>query len=271
PIKDRHAVQQLTPQKRKERTLAALLARIEDLAARQPILVLVEDAHWFDPTSAEFLSLLVELIPKLPVMMLITARPEFVPPWPVYAHMTCVTLARLSREDAGRLVERVIGGKALPQEVMSQIVAQADGVPLFIEELTKTLLESGILCEGADRYEMIGPYPSHAIPKTLHGSLLARLDRLGPAREIAQIGAVIGREFSHELLSAVCTTSERQLKAALQELVSSELVYRRGTPSNAIYSFKHALVQDAAYGTLLREPRRALHARIAVALEGQFA
>jgi class 3 adenylate cyclase/predicted ATPase len=271
PIEDRPIVQQLTPQKRKERTLAALLTRIEDLAARQPMLVLVEDAHWFDPTSVEFLSMLVELLPELPVMLLITARPEFVPPWPVYAHMTCVTLARLSRADAGLLVERVIGGKSLPQEVMSQILLQTDGVPLFIEELTKTLLENGFLCEGPEKYEMNGPYPAQAVPKTLHGSLLARLDRLGPAREIAQIGAVIGREFSHELLSAVSASSESQLKAFLQELVSSELVFRRGSHLNAVYSFKHALVQDAAYGTLLREPRRALHARIAEVLESQFA
>ena len=271
PVDNRHAVQQLTPQERKERTLTTLLARIEELAVRKPILVIVEDAHWFDPTSVEFLSLLVELIPKLPVMMLMTARPEFVLPWPVYAHMTCITLARLNREDAGLLVERVVGGKQLPEEAMSQILSQTDGVPLFIEELTKTLLESGFLCEGPDKFEMIGPYPSQAIPKTLHGSLLARLDRLGPAKEIAQIGAVIGREFSHELLSAVCTSSESQLKAALQELISSELVFRRGTPSNAVYRFKHALVQDAAYGTLLREPKRALHARIAEALETQFA
>jgi predicted ATPase len=248
PLEDRHDVQQLTPQQRKERTLAALLTRIEDLAARQPMLVLVEDAHWLDPTSVEFLSLLVELIPKLPVMMLITARPEFVPPWPVYAHMTCVTLARLSYEEAGLLVERVVGCKPLPKEVMSQILSQTDGVPLFIEELTKTLLESGILSEGPDKYEMIGHYPSQVIPKTLHGSLLARLDRLGPAKEIAQIGAVIGREFSHELLNAVCGSSEGQLKGALQELISSELVFCRGTPPNAVYSFKHALVQDAAYG-----------------------
>jgi class 3 adenylate cyclase/DNA-binding response OmpR family regulator/predicted ATPase len=271
PIEHPQAVHQLTPQERKARTLAALLARIEDLATLRPLLVLVEDAHWLDPTTLEFFSSLVELIPKLPVMLLITARPEFMPPWPVYAHMTCITLGRLSREDAGRLVELVVGGKPLPQEVMSQILSQTDGIPLFIEELTKTLLESRILREGPDRYEMIGPYPSHAIPKTLQGSLLARLDRLGPAKEVAQIGAVIGREFSHELLSAVSTFSENQLQRALQELISSELVFRRGTPSDAVYSFKHALVQDAAYGTLLREPRRVLHARIAEALERQFA
>jgi DNA-binding response OmpR family regulator/class 3 adenylate cyclase/predicted ATPase len=270
-VDDRHAGPQLTPQERKERTLAALLARIEQLAARQPMLVLVEDAHWLDPTSVEFFSLLVELIPKLPVMMLLTARPEFVPPWPVYAHVTCVTLGRLGREDASLLVEHVVGGKPLPEAVMSQILSQTDGIPLFIEELTKTLLESQILREGPDRYEMIGPYPSQAIPKTLQGSLLARLDRLGPAKEVAQIGAVIGREFTHELLSAVYPSSEDRLQGALRELIASELVFRRGTPANALYSFKHALVQDAAYATLLREQRRVLHARIAEALETKFA
>src|SRR5215813_7274198 len=269
-VDDRHAGPQLTPQERKERTLAALLARIEQLAARQPMLVLVEDAHWLDPTSVEFLGLLVELIRNLPVMMLLTARPEFVAPWPVYAHVTCVTLGRLGREDASLLVERVVGGKPLPEAVMSQILSQTDGIPLFIEELTKTLLESQILREGPDRYEMIGPYPSQAIPKTLQGSLLARLDRLGPAKEVAQIGAVIGREFTHELLGAVYPSSEDRLQRALTELIASELVFRRGTPANAVYSFKHALVQDAAYGTLLREQRRALHARIAEALESQF-
>jgi class 3 adenylate cyclase/DNA-binding response OmpR family regulator/predicted ATPase len=271
PVENGHSVQQLTPQERKQSTLAALLARIEHLAARQPMLVLVEDAHWLDPTSVEFFSVLVEAIPKLPIMMLVTARPEFVPPWPLFAHMTCVTLARLSRESAGLLIRRVVGGKPLPEEVMSQILAQTDGVPLFIEELTKTLLESRILREGPDKYEMIGPYPAQQIPKTLHGSLLARLDRLGPAKEVAQIGAVIGREFSHELLRAVYTPSDGQLNAALEELISSQLVFRRGMPSNPVYSFKHALVQDAAYGTLLREPKRALHTRIAEALEGQFA
>jgi class 3 adenylate cyclase/predicted ATPase len=271
PVENGHSVQQLTPQERKQSTLAALLARIEHLAAHQPMLVLVEDAHWLDPTSVEFFSLLVESIPKLPVMMLVTARPEFVPPWPLFAHMTCVTLARLSRESAGLLIQRVVGDKPLPEEVMSQILSQTDGVPLFIEELTKALLESRILREGPDKYEMIGPYPSQQIPKTLHGSLLARLDRLGPAKEVAQIGAVIGREFSHELLRAVYTSPEGQLNAALEELISSQLVFRRGMPSNPVYSFKHALVQDAAYGTLLREPKRALHARIAEALESHFA
>jgi predicted ATPase len=164
----------------------------------------------------------------------------------------------------------VVGSKPLPREVTSRILAQTDGIPLFIEEMTKSLLESGILREGPDGYEMAGPYPSHAVPTTLRGSLLARLDRLGPAKEVAQIGAVIGREFSHELVSAVCAASASQLEAALQEIIASGLVFRRGLGATAVYTFKHALVQDAAYGTLLREPRRALHARIAEAIEGQF-
>jgi predicted ATPase len=247
-----------------------LLERIGGLASRQPVLVLVEDAHWLDPTSMEFFTRLVETIQKLPILLLVTARPEFEAPWPVYAHMTCLTLARLSREDAGLLVERVVGGKTLPRQVVEQILAHADGVPLFIEELTRSLLEAGFLREGPDGYEMIGPYPAQAVPKTLRGSLSARLDRLGPAKEIAQIGAVIGREFSHELLSAVSTASERWLRGALEELIASGLVFRRGAGANAFYVFKHALVQDAAYAMLLRERRRALHARIAEVVERRF-
>jgi predicted ATPase len=163
PTHDAPATPRFTPAQRKERTLAALLARIRDAAARRPLLVLVEDAHWLDPTSVELFSALVELVPRLPVMMLITARPEFAPPWPVYAHITCITLARLGREDAELLVRRVVGGKTLPKEVLGEILAQSDGIPLFIEELTKSVLESGALREGPDRYEMIGPYPAHAV------------------------------------------------------------------------------------------------------------
>jgi DNA-binding response OmpR family regulator/ABC-type transport system involved in cytochrome c biogenesis ATPase subunit len=271
PAPDAPALQQqLSPQQRKRRMLAALLERVKSLASRQPVLILVEDAHWLDPTSVELFAQLVEAIPKLPVMILITARPEFVPPWPVYAHMTCVTLARLSRDDAGLLIERVAGGKSLPKQVVNQVLAQTDGVPLFIEELTKSLLEDGFLRAGPDGYEMIGPYPSQTVPKTLQGSLSARLDRLGPAKEIAQIGAVIGREFSRELLSAVSVASEHWLQGALEALIASELVFRRGTGANAVYIFKHALVQDAAYATLLRERKRALHARIAAVLERRF-
>jgi DNA-binding response OmpR family regulator/class 3 adenylate cyclase/predicted ATPase len=262
---------QLTPAQRRQRTRAALLARIGDLAARRPVLVLVEDAHWLDPTSVELFSALVEQVPRLPVMLLITARPEFEPPWPVYAHMGCITLGRLGREDAEALARRAVGGKALPKEALGGILAQSDGIPLFIEELIKSLIETGTLREEQDGYEMFGPYPAHAVPKTLTGLLQARLDRLGPAKAVAQTGAVIGREFSHELLSAVGPGSERELEGALQELLASGLIFRKGAGTGAVYSFKHALVQDAAYETLLRGPKRALHARIAEALENRFA
>jgi class 3 adenylate cyclase/predicted ATPase len=261
------ALQQLSPQMRKKRTLAALLARVRSLASRQPVLVLVEDAHWLDPTSREYLGQLVETIPRLPVMLLVTARPEFELPAPTYASMTCITLAGLGPEDACLLVDRVVGGKALPREVVKQILAQTDGVPLFIEEHTKSLLEDGFLREGPDGWEMIRPYPSQTVPRTLLGLLSARLDRLGPAKEIAQIGAVIGREFSHELLAAVSTASEKGLADALEALTTSERVLRHGTGAEAVYVFKHALVQDAASASLLREHRRPLHARIAEELE----
>ena len=201
---------------------------------------------------------------------MITFRPEFSPPWSGQPHVSALALTRLGRRDGAAMVERVAGGKALPAEVAAQIVAKTDGVPLFVEELTKTVLESGLLEDAGDRYELAGPLPPLAIPSTLHDSLLARLDRLAPVKEVAQIGAAIGREFSHELLAAVADRPEAELRAALDQLVASELVFRRGAPPEATYSFKHALVQDAAYGTLLKSRRQQLHARIAQVLEEQF-
>jgi class 3 adenylate cyclase/DNA-binding response OmpR family regulator/predicted ATPase len=270
PAPDAPALRELSPQMRKRRTLEALVARVRNLASRQPVLVAVEDAHWLDPTSLEYLSQLAEMIPRLPVMLLIAARREFHPPWLVYAPMTCITLARLGPDDARLLVDRIVHGKTLPREVVKQILAQTDGVPLFIEELTKSLLEDGFLREGPDGWEMIRPYPSQTIPKTLLGLLSARLDRLGPAKEIAQTGAVIGREFSHELLAAVSTASESGLEDALEALIASELVLRHGSGADAVYVFKHALVQDAASASLLREHKRVLHRRIAEELERRF-
>ncbi len=267
PVRDAGALQRLSPEQRKERTLAAVLARIEGLAARRPVLVLVEDAHWFDPTSLELLGRLVEAVPRLPVMLVVTARLEFEPPWPVDAYRK---LLPLGCDDAGLLIHYVVGGKSLPREVTDRILKHADGIPLFIEELTKALLESGTLREGPDRYELAGAYPSHLVPTTLAALLVSRLDRLGRAKEVAQTGAVIGREFSHELLAAVCPWPEGELQEALGALVGSGLVFRRGTGATAVYVFKHALVQDAAYETLPREPRSRLHARIAEALEKQL-
>jgi predicted ATPase len=204
------------------------------------------------------------------VLAIMTFRPGFRPPWSGQPHVSALALTRLGRREGAALVEQVVGDKTLPDEIASQIVAKTDGVPLFVEELTKTVLESGLLRDAGDHYELLGPLPPLAIPATLHDSLLARLDRLAPVKEVAQIGAALGREFSHALLAAVDDRSEAELQAALDQLVASELVFRRGTPPEATYSFKHALVQDAAYGTLLKSRRQQLHARIAQVLEGQF-
>jgi class 3 adenylate cyclase len=267
-LPDSHRVrrQQLSPQKRKEKTLEALLAQLVGLAERQPVLMIFEDIHWIDPTSLELLAATVEPVSRLRVLMLVTARSDFTPPWPTHPHITTIPLPPLGRRDGTALVERVTGGKTLPREVMEEILARTDGVPLFIEELTKTVLEAGVLREGDESYELEGSY-LHTIPRTLHGSLLARLDRLGPGKEVAQIGAVIGREFSYELLRAVAGRPESMLRAALDRLVASELVYRRVTPARTSYVFKHALVRDAAEEMVLRAHRKELHATIAKALE----
>jgi len=270
PAGDRYQLQELSPQKRKEKTLAALLAQLDGLAARQPVFVIFEDVHWIDPTSLELLAAAVEHAPQLRVLLLITARSEFTPPWPSYPHMTTVPLARLGRRDGAALVERVTGGKKLPKEVMDEILARTDGVPLFIEELTKTVLEGGLLHERYDHYVLERPLPSLAIPTTLHASLMARLDRLVPVREVAQIGAVAGREFHYELLYAVAGMPRERLEVALGQLVRSELIFRRGEIPHSIYAFKHALVRDAAYASLLKSRRGQLHAAIANALEQQF-
>ncbi|HSA80035.1 MAG TPA: adenylate/guanylate cyclase domain-containing protein [Geminicoccaceae bacterium] len=270
PTGDRYPALTLPPEVQKRRTLQALIDRLAGLAIQQPVLALYEDAHWLDPSTLELLGLVIERSQRLPVLVLITFRPEFQPPWARQAHVTALTMSRLGRCQGADLVARVTGGKALPGEVLDQIVARTDGVPLFVEELTKGVLESSLLADKGDRYELSGPLPPLAIPTTLHDSLMARLDRLAPVKEVAQIGAVIGREFSHELLAAVVPMPANLLSDALEQLVSSELVFRRGTPPEARYSFKHALVQDAAYQSLLKSKRQQLHARIAEVLEQQF-
>jgi class 3 adenylate cyclase/predicted ATPase len=270
PPNDRYRMPELSPQKRKEMTLAALLAQLNGLAARQPVFVIFEDVHWADPTTLELLTVTLEQIPRLRVLLLITARPDFTPPWPGHAHVTTVSLTRLNRRNGVALIERVTAGKTLPEEVMEQILARTDGVPLFVEELTKTILETGLLQERDDHYVLNRPLPSMAIPTTLHASLMARLDRLAPVREVAQIGAVVGREFSHELLSIVAGLPPERLEEALIQLVRSELIFCRGEVPEAIYTFKHALVRDAAYSGLLKSRRAALHATIADAFEQRF-
>jgi class 3 adenylate cyclase/predicted ATPase len=270
PTGERYPALSLPPEVQKRRTLQALVDQLVGLAARQPVLALYDDVHWIDPSTLELLGLVIERIRRLPVLVLLTFRPEFQPPWTGQAHVTTLTMSRLGRRQGADLVARVTGDKPLPAEVVEQIVARTDGVPLFVEELTKTVLESGLLRDAGDHYELAGPLPPLAIPATLHDSLMARLDRLAPVKEVAQIGAVIGREFSHELLGAVSPLSADKLGDALDQLVNSELVFRRGVPPEATYTFKHALVQDAAYQSLLKSKRQELHARIARVLAQHF-
>jgi class 3 adenylate cyclase/predicted ATPase len=270
PTDGRYPALDLTPQRQKQLTLAALVDQLDGLAADRPVLLAYEDVHWSDPSTQELLGRTIERAQRLPVLLLITFRPEFSPPWPAQPHVSTLALSRLGRREGAALVERVVRTKALPAEVAAQIVAKTDGVPLFVEELTKTVLESGLLTDAGDHYELSGPLPPLALPSTLHDSLLARLDRLAPVKEIAQIGAALGREFSHSLLAAVANRPEADLGAALDQLVAAELVYRRGIPPEATYTFKHALVQDAAYQSLLKSRRETLHARIATALEDSF-
>jgi DNA-binding winged helix-turn-helix (wHTH) protein/predicted ATPase len=262
PLGDRYTPLDLGPQRRKERTLAAVIDHIAGLAIEQPVLVVFEDAHWIDPTSLELLSLAIERMARLPVLLIITARPEFSPPWPTHRHLSVMTLGRLGQREGAALAHSVAKGKALPTEVLNEIIEHTDGVPLFIEELTKAVLEGGLLQEVDDRYVLPGPLPPLAIPSTLHASLLARLDRLAAVKDVAQIGAAIGREFSFSLIAAVSGIPEQELAAALAKLVAAELIFPRGVPPDATYRFKHALVQDAAYASLLRGRRRALHAAI---------
>jgi predicted ATPase len=260
----------LSPQRRKELTVRALLGQLKALADSQPVLMIVEDAHWIDLTSLEFLSLAIECIGHLSILLVITARPGFAPPWPSYTYVSTLTLNRLGRHQGEALILRITRGKALPPEVLDQIIARTDGVPLFVEELTKTVLESGLLEDAGDRYVLRSPLPALAIPSTLHASLLARLDRLDAVKDVAQTAAAIGREFSYALISAVSGLPQRDLQAALAQLVAAELVFQRGVPPDAKYLFKHALVLDAAYASLMRSRRHRLHAEIARALEAQF-
>jgi tetratricopeptide (TPR) repeat protein len=261
-----YPTQTFTPQMQKVRLFEALIEQLEGLAARQPVLMILEDAHWIDPTSTELFDLVIDRIKGLPVLLIITFRPEFSPPWTGHDHVISMTLSRLGRGQSTAMVLGV-AGKNLPAEVVEHILVKTDGVPLFVEELTKSILESDLLTDAGDRYELSGPLPTLAIPATLQDSLMARLDRLAPVKEIAQIGAVIGRAFAHELLAAVVPFPDDRLQDSLDQLVASELVFRRGTPPAATYVFKHALVQDAAYQSLLKNRRQQLHARIAAILE----
>jgi predicted ATPase len=270
PGGDRYRLPEMTPQRRKERTLAVLLDQLKRLAARQPILVVYEDLHWIDPTSLELLSLAIEQVRDQRILLMATTRPEFSAPWPGHRHVSTLSLNRFGRSESEALIAGITKGKVLPPQVRDQIITRTDGVPLFVEELTKTVLESGLLRDLGDHYELTGPLPTLAIPSTLHASLLARLDRLAAVKDVAQIGAVIGREFSYPLIAAVAMLSERDLNAALAQLVAAELIFQRGVPPDATYQFKHALVQDASYASLVRSRRQQLHRAIAEVLEQRF-
>jgi DNA-binding winged helix-turn-helix (wHTH) protein len=269
PAGDRYPAPKLTPHCLRERTLAVLLDRVRRLAAKRPVLMVFEDLQWADPTSLELVCRLVDQMPGLPVLVLATFRPGFSAPWPSHRHVSTISLSHLGPSESSALVKDVASAKTLEPEVIAQIVARADGVPLFIEELTKAVIEGGLRHDRREWREA-AVLPDRSIPPTLHASLVARLDRLGPAKEVAQIGASMGRDFSYRLIAAVAALPEPDLKTALGRLTEAELIFQRGLPPDATYIFKHALVQDAAYGTLLRSRRQHVHARIAETLEQHF-
>jgi len=260
PNDGRYPKVELTPQLRRQRMFEALIAQLETVASRHPALMIFEDIHWIDPTSLEVLNRTVDRIKTLPVLLIVTFRPEFNAPWTGQSRVTNLVLKRLEQAEAAAIIARISGNKVLPADLTAEIVGRTDGIPLFVEEMTKAVLEA----------QSEAVTPALTVPASLHGSLMARLDRLGSAKEVAQIGSAIGREFSDALLAAVACKPEAELGSALDGLVAAGLLLRQGVPPNSTYLFKHALVQDAAYGTLLRGPRRALHARIIETLESQF-
>jgi class 3 adenylate cyclase/predicted ATPase len=269
PNDGRYPRLELTPQQRRQKTLEALTHQVGALCKINPVLMIFEDAHWIDPTSLEALGRTVDSLRMLQIMVVVTYRPEFEPPWIGRPNVTALNLNRLGDREVAAMIDSVTGNKALPENIRQDIIERTDGVPLFVEEMTKAVLEAGGEAAAARAVSMV-PSPAAAIPASLHASLMARLDRLGPAKEVAQIGAAVGREFSHALLKAVVRKPEAELQSALDRLVTSGLLFRQGVAPHATYLFKHALVQDAPYSTLLREPRRALHARIAETIESQF-
>jgi class 3 adenylate cyclase len=270
PNDGRYPIIELAPQQRRQKTLEALTARLVALLKLKPVLMVFEDVHWCDPTSLEALGRTVDRLRTLDVVLIVTYRPEFEPPWIGRPYVTILSLNRLGEREVSAMIARVTGNKSLPEGIRRDIIERTDGIPLFIEEMTRAVLEAET--EGhARRTAAVVPSSVVAVPASLHASLMARLDRLGAAKEVAQIGAAIGREFSHALLASVANKDEKALQSAVDALSRAGLLFCQGVPPSATYLFKHALVQDAAYGTLLREPRRALHARIGEILEGRFA
>jgi class 3 adenylate cyclase/predicted ATPase len=270
PSSDVDHRQELEPQRRKQLTFRALLDQLTGLAERAPVLVIFEDVHWADPTSLELLEQMVDCVQEARVLAVITGRPEFEPAWHGHSHITTLSLNRLGRRHGSEIVAGLTGGKTLPDDVLDQIVARTDGVPLFVEELTKSVLESNLLEDTGDRYLLKGELQPLAIPSTLRDSLMARLDRLVPVREVAQIASAVGREVPYRLLAQVSTLNDEKLAEALDQLVRSDLLFCRGSLPEATYIFRHSLMQDTAYGSLLRDKRRAIHQRIATALEAAY-
>ena len=269
PNDGRYLALDLTPQQRRQKTMEALTAQLEALTRQRPVLQIFEDAHWADPTSLEMFGRAVDRIQTLRVLLIVTFRPEFEPPWIGQPHVTALTINRLTEREVGTIIDRIVGNKRLPSSIRLDIIERTDGIPLFVEEMTKAMLETGGE-EAAKRAIAAVPSPAAAVPASQHASLMARLDRLGPAKRIAQIGAAIGREFSHALLSAVVCKPEAELGSELDRLIGAGLLFRQGMPPHASYLFKHALVQDTAYGTMLRAARHTLHARIVDVIETEF-
>ena len=266
----RYGALQITPQKYKNETLRTLVDLVEASARKQPTVMLFEDAHWADPTSLEALDLLFDRVRTMPLLIVLTHRLEFQSRWGSHGHVRALDLSKLTRAQSGEIVARLAGGRTLPDDLLERILAKTDGVPLYLEELTKAILESGELADAGDRYDYVGAARNVTIPATLRDLLMARLDRFSPVKEIAQIGAAIGREFSYELIAAIAPQSQADLDVALHQLTESGLAFCQGAPPEARYTFKHALVQDAAYDSLLKSSRQALHARIARVLEEEF-
>ena len=270
PTGDRCAPLSISSERRKELLLERFIAQVSALAARSPLLMVLEDAHWVDPTTREWFDVVIDGVRALPILFVMTYRPEFVPSWLGQSHVTGLTLNRLGRRANASLIKHVAGDKDIPLPLLEQIMTQADGVPLYIEEVTKSVLESGLLREADGGYELVRPLPALAVPPSLQASLLARIDRLDGARILVQTCATLGRTFTYEVLKAVMAMSDAELGPLLDQLVATDLVHQRGSIPTANYSFKHALIQDAAYETMLKSQRAQVHSRIIDVYEHDF-
>ncbi len=267
---DRYPRLSMTAQQQRDATLDAIVAWLIETAEGTPVLMAWEDLHWADPTTLETLGMLIEQAPTAALLVVATYRPELTPPWPQRSHMIPITLNRLERSEVETMVGHLSGGRSLPGEVVDHIVAKSDGVPLYVEELTKAILGSGVLETRGDAYVLTGALAQLHIPATLQDSLMARLDRAPRLREVAQLGSVLGREFAYDMISALAGIEEEILQDGLGQLVADELLYQRGRPPRSRYLFKHALIQDAAYQSLLKRTRQQYHQQAAKLLEDRF-